>query len=482
MKTLQNIFVHVLLLSSIMAATAQTGWNNGGGNAGRNGYAATAGPLTDSVLWQVNTPGFFGSPLFIEGDKLVTMRFRSPTDAPVECYNLFNGSLLWSADVTGSTGRSLPVGFRDQKVYVVHYTDNMNDSLFALDANTGNRLWAANLTVAPYITSTAVFDSAGYLYIEGNQKMYKIDPQNGQQIWQTPSIPMASGSGEMAINNSTGRGYTLENIGGVSYVWTINLATGAKLYNRAVPDLQPGGNVPQSALMVGGNGIIYVQLTEDNIAALSDNGTQLSLLWQTKIQGNCPFSLMCTGSDGSVYVPSNGKVLRLDPLAGTILDSSQSITQGGFYILRASATDNGLIYVTTGEDYVYAFDLNLNLVWSDYVPVTNTSGVCIAPNGLIAVSGSQVVKVYTPNPSTSTESATAVLASISPNPATSFVRLDTKKDMSGKQVIIIDATGRSVFQQKLSGFSSTIDISELPAGIYWLVIEGATTGSRLIKK
>ncbi|MFM9050910.1 MAG: PQQ-binding-like beta-propeller repeat protein [Bacteroidota bacterium] len=481
MKPIQLMVISALCISGNEICSAQTGWNNGGGNSGRNGYSAAAGPLSDSVLWQVNTSGFFGSPLFIEGDKLVTMRFRSLTDAPVECRNLYNGTLLWSTEVTGSTGRSLHVGIRDQKVFVVRYTESMNDSLFALDANTGSRIWTANVTVAPYITTTAVFDSAGYLYIEGNQKMYKIDPQTGQMIWQTPSLPMASGSGEMAIVNSTYKGYTLENIGGVSYVWSIDLNTGAKLYNCAVPDLQSGGNVPQSALMAGMNGIIYTQLTEDNIAALSDDGIQLTLMWQTKIRGNCPFSLMCMGTNGSVYAPSNGKVFRLDGMTGTILDSSMTITQGGFYIMRASASDNGLVYVTNGEDFAYAFDQNLVLVWSDQVPFTNTSGICIAPNGLAATAGDNLIKVYGSSNTTNIPKAELAAFSVYPNPATTFVKITTASELNGIELKISDVTGRVVHLEKLSGTSSTVDISALPAGTYWMNLDGGYTDRILVK-
>jgi hypothetical protein len=221
---------------------------------------------------------------------------------------------------------------------------------------------------------------------------------NGQKIWQTSTVPMASGSGEMAINNSNNTGYTLEiDQSNQSCVWAIDLATGQKKYSQTVPALRPGGNFPQSALMVGFNGVVYVQLTDDNVAALSDNGTGFTLLWQTEIYGNGSFSLMCVGADGSIYAPTDGKIVRLDPLTGDTLNISATITQGGFFLPRISATSNNMIYATNGESYVYAFDLNLNLIWSDYLPNTNTSGVCIAPNGLAAVCGQNTIRVYTPS-------------------------------------------------------------------------------------
>jgi len=116
-----------------------------------------AGPTTDSVLWQVNSAGFFGTPIFIEGNYLVTMRFLGSTNAPVECYDLTSGNLLWSVDVTNSSGRSLPVGLHDERVFVVRFTESPNDTLYALDVSNGSHLWTSNVNGAPYITETGVF-------------------------------------------------------------------------------------------------------------------------------------------------------------------------------------------------------------------------------------------------------------------------------------------------------------------------------------
>jgi len=115
-----NIRTFILLsiiintIGNSFQATAQTtGWNNGGGNWQKNGFVQVNTPITDSVLWQINSPGANGMPLFIEGNYLVTMRFFSLTNAPVECYDLSTGALRWSVDVTNGGGRSLPVGLRD---------------------------------------------------------------------------------------------------------------------------------------------------------------------------------------------------------------------------------------------------------------------------------------------------------------------------------------------------------------------------------
>lgn len=485
---INNIRTFILLSIIINAignsfqATAQTtGWNNGGGNWQKNGFVQVNTPITDSVLWQINSPGANGMPLFIEGNYLVTMRFFSLTNAPVECYDLSTGTLRWSIDVTNGGGRSLPVGLRDEKVFVVRYTDTFNDTLYALDASTGTQLWTSNVTVGPYITETAVFDSTGNMFIGGNLKTYKIDTQTGQMIWQTTTVPMSSGSGEMVIHNARNTGYTLEQSGGISYLWAIDLASGSKKYSRVINQLQSGGNVPQSAIMVGNNGIVYVQLTEDNVAALSDDGTQLSLLWQEEIFGNAAFSLMCSGPDGSVYAPSNGRIIRFDGLTGDTLSLSSPITQGGFFSPRLTATGNGMIYATNGESFVYAFDSTLNLLWSDFVPSNNTSGVCVAPNGMAAVAGQNVIKVYASATTTALAENSVSGIRIFPNPTTQFVFIDGDEELIQQPYSLRDVHGRLVRQGTLEDRSSSIDLSHLPQGCYLLSFEGRNQTFRIFR-
>jgi outer membrane protein assembly factor BamB len=482
MKTKVLLSITAMLLNFAMASGQASGWNNGGGNSQRNGYKDVAGPTTDSILWQVTSPGAFGTPAFIEGDYLVTMRFLTGNYAPVECYSLTTGDLVWSSDVTNSSGRSLPVGLQDGRVYVVGYTDTFRDTLYALNVTDGSRLWKFSKTVGLYITETVVFDALGNLYVYGNQKTYKINPETGQMIWQTNTVPMASGSGETAINNDNDTGYILEQSGGVSYLWAINLTTGQKKYTHKVPDLQPGGNVPQSALMIGPGGTIYTQLTEDNVAAFSDDGTKLTLLWQTPITGNAAFSLMCVGADNSVYAPSGGKIIRLDPATGNILNTSATITQGGFYSPRISATSNNMIYATNGENYVYAFNQNLELMWSGYLQGTNTSGVCISENGLAVVSGKNTIRVYTPSNAVSTNDLTATGVRLHPNPATSFCVLSADNADAGIQYILFDLSGKVVRTGITQEKHTVLDLSGVPPGTYFMKTGGTAEPVKLIRQ
>jgi outer membrane protein assembly factor BamB len=368
-------------------------WNNGGGNPSKNGLSSLPGTTSDSVKWSASNDGFIGFPVYIEGNKLVTMKFNAMTNAPIVCYDLYTGQLLWTKDVTGLAGRSLPLGIRNGKVYAMRLTESLRDTLFALNANNGETIWRANVTTDTYITASASFASNGDLLVEGFFRMYRINHLNGQMTWETNIVPLVMGASEISVYDNTG--YLWENIGNNSYVTAIDLASGQRKYSRLITDTHPGGAIVQCALMVGANGVIYAQKQEDNITALQDNGSALNILWEREITGNSPFSLMCTGPDGSVYAPDNGKIIRINPANGQITATSPLISSNpSLFQLRLSAASNGVIYATNGESNVYAFTSDLNQLWSDNVPTVNTSGVAIGNNGLIAVAGAGVVKVY----------------------------------------------------------------------------------------
>jgi hypothetical protein len=191
----------------------------------------------------------------------------------------------------------------------------------------------------------------------------------------------------------------MENVGGIAYVVAIDIGTGEKKYSHIINDSHPGGGIPQCPLMVGPDGTVFVQKQGDNVTALQDDGTTLNFLWETEIFGNAPFSMMCVGADGSVYAPSEGRMIRLDPVTGAVVDSTEVIsTNPDLFQLRASASANGIIYATNGENGIFAYTPDLQMIWSDNIPNVNTSGAALGANGLLAVAGGgSTLKVYVPD-------------------------------------------------------------------------------------
>jgi outer membrane protein assembly factor BamB len=458
----------VLIFISFTLFAQVSDWNNGGGNPSRSGFAAVNGPTTDSLLWQATPTGLFGMPIYIEGNKLVTMRFLTQTNAPVKCYNLSTGELLWSKDVTNLTGRSLPVGFRDNQVYVMRLTESNHDSLYALNADDGSRIWTANITVDSYITASVSFASNGDLFIESYFKMNRINYLTGQMIWSTSIIPFVLGTGELSVYNNTG--YLPEQSGGIAIVSAFDLETGQKKYSHPISDTHPGGGLMQCPLMVGPDGTVFFHKQGDNITALSDNGSGFDVLWETEIFGNSPFSQCCVGSDGSVYAPSSGKIIRLDPVSGQILNTSKTICQNAeLFQFRASATQNDLIFATNGESRVYAFSPDLNEIWSAVIPNVNTSGAVIGSNGLMAVSGTNIIKVFTPDIYAGfREFQGDAPVSFYPNPVNDLLTIKVKDNLRGSPFSICDHTGRQVLKGRLMDKTNTLDVNSLNPGMYLL--------------
>lgn len=463
-----------LVLCPALTLAQATGWNNGGGDPARTGHVDVIGPTENVLLWQASSPGAFGAPVYIEGDRFVTMRFLGLAFSPVECRSLGTGALLWSREVTGGTGRSLPIGFRDGQVYVMRLTESLEDSLFALDAQTGNRIWASAVTISNHITCSANFAPNGDLFVEGwswpqtQGRMRRISRIDGSLVWECNFQPVNIGASELTVRGNTG--YLAESLNGAANITAIDLTTGERLYSHPISDTQPDGGEQYCPIVVNDAGVIFYHKLGDNISAFTDDGTQFSLLWETQIQGYAPFSQMCLGADGTLYAPSNGRVIRLDPATGTILNTSGIIAQNPqLFQMRASSPANGVVYVTDGNDGVHVFTPDLQPLWTDPVPNINTSGVSISPTGLVVVTGASIIKAYKPTEtSTAIVDAAGVEWNVHPNPVCDVLTITAGDVRFGEPFSLLDASGRTVLQGRFAGRSTSVDLTGLGSGMYFL--------------
>jgi hypothetical protein len=140
-----------------------------------------------------------------------------------------------------------------------------------------------------------------------------------------------------------------------------------------------------------------------------------------------------------------------------------------------------MIYVSNGESYIYAFDYDLNLIWSNYLPNNNTSGVTISSNGLAAVAGLNTIRVFTPTTVVnSTEQNLESLLSIYPNPSSSWVNIKADYSLTGKIYSLIDLNGRTL-KTGITAENTSLDLSEFSSGLYYLKIEGISQVFKIIK-
>jgi outer membrane protein assembly factor BamB len=472
MKKIIVVLIIFLYSSCLFAGD----WNNIGGNSKRNGLSDIPGPDAATVLWQGTTLySAFGCPVYIEGNKVVTMRFTSATNAPVVCHNLYTGQLLWSADVTYGAGRSLPLGIKNGKVYVMRLTESYNDSLFALDAATGNRIWSSLPGVATYITGGAVFAPNGDLIIDGNSlRLLRINHTNGSTVWSANVTPLIGGQLEPVIYNNTV--YTWRNIGGAVYIQAIDLATGLLKYNKQIPDTYPGGPNQQTAFMAGNNGIIFAYKEGDNLTALQDNGSALNILWTTPIAGDSPFSTIAEGPDSTIYVPSSGKILRLGKTSGAVLDSS--ITLGGLslFTIRIAVGSDGKVYAAYGSTFLCA-NPNLTTIFTQTIAGLNTSGIALGPNNTLAIAGNGTdLRVYKTSVTIIGNENTAAgyeLFQNYPNPFNNETIINYNLPVSGYVTLkVYDLTGREVETLVNGNYSPgnyklTFKGDKLSSGIYF---------------
>jgi PKD repeat protein len=390
LKHTGKIFLIACIIGVLPFSLFSQEWNICGGNPSRNGLSPIPGPQTPAIVWQGTEPGLFGFPIFIENNILVTSRFVSLTNSPVVCHDLNTGQLLWTADVTNGTGRSIPIGARDGRVYVMRFLEGVNgDSLKALDALTGATLWVADELIRPATMIGCTFASNGDLIVEGNLSLLRIDATDGSTVWETSIYPWVLGYLCPVVFGNTV--YVQQNA--LESITAIDINTGAIKYTTAIEPY--GGNV-QTILMVGTDGILYAQTTDagGQVSAIEDNGDSLQVLWSTPTVGYSVFSYMAESPDSTIYAPSNGKIMRLLKSTGEIIDSTDALGSPSLFIAMVSVGSDGKVYISTGSTF-QCTNPDLTPIFTETIPDLNTSACALGPNNLLAISGSGTdLRVY----------------------------------------------------------------------------------------
>ncbi|MEO0080765.1 MAG: PQQ-binding-like beta-propeller repeat protein [candidate division WOR-3 bacterium] len=378
-----------LLLAFTMALGGN--WVTSGGDPARTGLSDEFGPTQPDLVWQGTVNGLFGLPVFIWQDRLVTCRFQTIDYAPIVCQSIDDGRIIWTRDFPGTNSRSIPVGFRDNRVYAINFQESHYDTLYALSPDNGTTIWRARMTVEMSITESVTFCENGDLLVQGSGfKIARINCMNGDTVWTCYRLWPVTGSCDLCVFGNTAYGY-YGTIAGISLI-AIDLATGRIRDSVRLQDMHPGGPTPQAAPMVGPDGTIYAHVVGDNITAVRDSGDSLKVLWVREISVSpySPFAHFAVGPDSTVYVASNGRILRLDPADGMAIDSSLPINDGNIFQCRLAIDRAGRVYASNGgfsSGALYCFSQDLELRWSVPVASINTSGPAIGSDGILTVAG-----------------------------------------------------------------------------------------------
>jgi outer membrane protein assembly factor BamB len=323
------------------------------------------------VKWTYNTQHYWawGSPMVVAGTAYVAtwddlFRFDANTGALRWKFSLFPE--LLSSDPAVVNG--------------ILYVGTFDEGLYALDAETGVKLWsnACDRGYCRVFSSPAVAN--GMVYFDDAEDdsgdgTYALEAKTGKLLWFSPTNSSFSSpavaNGVVYVGSDDSNLYALDAFTGVklwsytsgwvvrtspavangivyfgSYdknVYALNASTGAKLWSYAT-----NGYVEGSPAVA--NGVAYFGSDDGNLYAL--NAYTGDLLWSYTAGAYVGDP---TVANGVVYVGSwsPNAIYALDATTGKLL---WSYATGG-RVLSDSAIVNGMVYFSSYDDgIIYAFD------------------------------------------------------------------------------------------------------------------------------
>ena len=404
---------------------ANANWSNSGGNSLRNGLSSVRGPTSPTLAWRAGRNSDTGCSTFIEGNTIVTTRFK-PTNynvfeprqerqqgGTIVAHRLDTGALLWEkqlpVDFPETDDTSYAIGVRDGRVYATRGSDGDSKEhyIYALRLSDGEQLWRSADACGQwgFYDAGPVFAPNGDLIINffGESQLFsgarRIDFVTGATVWKTQSVP-AKQVGQRSIETTNGdRFYGRKKLSGTR-IARFNPDNGELLYeSQKIPaeNFTVSGEIQ---MFTGPDGTVYLPLSRnlikiDYLYAFEDTGTSFRLKWASPL----PFLLspiFAVGPDGSVYSFDRQKrVVRLRPEDGTVVNASIPLDSSTYSQKRIVVDSTGLVYVSDGNaDLLYCFNPDLTQRWATPVPYINIGGPTLGSGGTLVVSGGGENGIY----------------------------------------------------------------------------------------
>jgi uncharacterized repeat protein (TIGR02543 family) len=351
-------------------------WTSGNGVA-HTGYSTSTGPLTNTTLWTqhygMGMMSSYSTPAVIDGIMyLTTGDYNS-----LYLVNATTGSLITTITSVPLSGYSSPTVIGD-----VIYINGQDHAVYAVNATTGNVIWS--YTTGDFLQAPPAVEN-GVLYIgSADNHVYALNATDGTLIWSHPTsgsvwrtptiannivyaVTFNSTLGSMvALNITTGQelwSYGITNciyistpVDGYGIVYAafrsssdvgkivaLNATTGAEVWSNE----KTSWGSPALA-----HGIVYFATVDRYLNAF--NATTGSQIWSTPFSGLSPAQPIIT--DDVVYYKTDRKMYAFDAVTGETLwtyEFDMMMAMDGRD--AAPALSNGLLYVPTGEGYVFAF-------------------------------------------------------------------------------------------------------------------------------
>jgi len=472
-------------------------WNLAtGGNSSRNGLSTALGPLVEpggepELYWSGGENAGVAHYPVIEGENLIVTR-RWPANTQEEAwlvnYNVYTGEENWKITLPVNTYNNYSkVSAVNNGVVYANRSGGTTEHefLYALDIETGDIIWMSEDTYGEHATETVTFTEDGDIIAADDQKLLRINQEDGTTVWQLPRGGSSSDGNAVSVFGD--RGYFWDQNAMGMYVSVCDLETGEFLFSG---DIIGTPGFQQGCLMVGPDGTVYAPLIRNNdendsIHALTDKGDYFEQKWSYPIAYST-FGNHGVGPDGTIYTYSRDEeVVRLNPETGEVLNTSIVVSAGnGFFHAEMAIGDDGFVYIAV-QDWpfhkLYFFNQELDLLWSE--EINGLRGVALG-DSVLAINGkNDIVRAYKgrPNPISNINSIKFNKSiTVFPNPSNGVFNITSNIDLKNEEVTveIINVSGEVVYSSKVSmpngrqasGFETTlkVDISPQKEGIYIL--------------
>jgi len=301
--------------------------------------------LPDSVLYSLN-----GEPVVLvprlNTDWYTYMQddlHRGYSESPAPTDN----TILWTAQVTGDYHEFPTPVVVDGIVY--YPQDSTGDSLYALDAATGEVIWKY---LTGY-TDDAVTVKDGYLYT-ASDSLWCLDALTGERIWAT-GVANANGSTPAVVDGKVYCGRAGFSPGVTSHIYCLDAATGAEIWADSI------SGYTASCLTVWNNMVFIPTFLGSLYALNADTG---SLIWENTESNQGYWDSSPVVVDGLIYISGHDSRTRaITATTGTTVWATD-ITPGT-YIAATPAYHDGRLYFGDQVDQFHCLDAATgSFIWS----------------------------------------------------------------------------------------------------------------------
>jgi outer membrane protein assembly factor BamB len=488
-RSLALAYLSAALISSLLLSPSSVClagyWSSVGGNNEHNGLSDEIGSYTHEVRWEVATlPATIAMQVFTWDTFAVTMRYNfSPMQGPLVCHNAWTGDTVWTR-LYRPAGKFLPFAMGDGRVYVRNFKETGHDTIFCIDAATGDILWQSDWTGPLGIIWCGCLAEDGDLITPcAENGIARLDKETGDTVW-TNSRPIPNTGAEwIAMSGSTVYAWEALGINRPKYLIAIDAAGGHTLFKT--PEL-PGDGDQEIPFIAGPGNRVYCQRDGGLFYAFLNIDTAFAQLWTRSDLSLGTYSNCGVGPDSTLYVPSGTRIYRLNPETGATVDSSPVLASAAINA-RISIDKWGYVYATvttgTGEGHVYALTAGLTELWHDDIGYCYYSGPALTHPNLMIVSGpGTLLRAYMEGMPAVAEQRMLdeprMTLEARPNPTRgrTTIRLSPSAQRQSPLTLrIYDASGclvHSEFGPRASSFP--LDLCSLSSGTYFLRLDAGS--------